>query len=71
MHCRALASKTSATSLDSETSSVAANSDADKDPQTILSELRVDIDRIDADVHRLLMERGEIIVIATSNLISC
>ena len=40
---------------------MAANSDADKDPQTILSELRVDIDRIDADVHRLLMERGEII----------
>jgi chorismate mutase len=40
---------------------VAANSDADKDPQAILSELRVDIDRIDADVHRLLMERGEII----------
>ena len=40
---------------------MAANSDADKDPQAILSELRVDIDRIDADVHRLLMERGEII----------
>ena len=40
---------------------MAANSDADKDPQTILSELRVDIDRIDTDVHRLLMERGEII----------
>ena len=48
-------------SFESETSSVAANSDADKDPQAILSELRVDIDRIDADVHRLLMERGEII----------
>lgn len=40
---------------------MAANSDADKDPQAILSELRVDIDRIDMDVHRLLMERGEII----------
>ena len=48
-------------SFESETSSVAASSDADKDPQAILSELRVDIDRIDADVHRLLMERGEII----------
>lgn len=31
------------------------------DPQKMLSELRVDIDRIDAEVHRLLMERGEII----------
>jgi chorismate mutase len=40
---------------------VAAHSDADKDPQAILNELRVDIDRIDAAVHRLLMERGEII----------
>lgn len=40
---------------------MAAKSDADKDPQAILSELRIDIDRIDADVHRLLMERGEII----------
>jgi chorismate mutase len=40
---------------------VAAQSDADKDPQEILSELRVDIDRIDGDLHRLLMERGEII----------
>jgi chorismate mutase len=35
--------------------------DADKDPQQILGELRVDIDRIDADMHALLMERGEII----------
>mgnify|MGYP001765153286 CR=1 FL=1 len=31
------------------------------DPQKMLAELRVDIDRIDAQVHRLLMERGEII----------
>jgi chorismate mutase len=31
------------------------------DPQNMLAELRVDIDRIDSDIHRLLMERGEII----------
>lgn len=35
--------------------------DADKDPLKILGELRVDIDRIDSDIHALLMERGEII----------
>ena len=31
------------------------------DPVTALNTLRVDIDRIDSDMHRLLMERGEII----------
>ncbi|MDB5644011.1 MAG: Chorismate mutase [Hyphomicrobiales bacterium] len=36
-------------------------SDADRDPQDILGELRIEIDRIDTDVHRLLMSRGEII----------
>lgn len=32
-----------------------------EDPQLDLEKLRVDIDRIDENVHRLLMERGEII----------
>lgn len=36
-------------------------SDADRDPQAILGELRIEIDRIDTEVHRLLMSRGEII----------
>jgi chorismate mutase len=36
-------------------------SDADRDPQAILGELRIEIDRIDTEVHRLLMARGEII----------
>ncbi len=36
-------------------------SDADRDPLAILGELRIEIDRIDTDVHRLLMSRGEII----------
>jgi chorismate mutase len=36
-------------------------SDADRDPQAILGELRIEIDSIDAEVHRLLMSRGEII----------
>ncbi len=40
---------------------MAPSSDADKDPLAILNELRVDIDRIDAEVHALLMSRGEII----------
>ena len=31
------------------------------DPLAALNRLRVDIDRIDADMHRLLMERGDII----------
>jgi chorismate mutase len=31
------------------------------DPNAVLARLRVDIDRIDAEMHRLLMERGEII----------
>ncbi|MDB5597742.1 MAG: Chorismate mutase [Hyphomicrobiales bacterium] len=35
--------------------------DADKDPQQILGELRVEIDRIDAEMHALLMSRGEIV----------
>jgi chorismate mutase len=47
--------------LQSETSSVAASTDADRDPQAILGELRVEIDRIDAEVHGLLMARGRII----------
>ncbi len=33
----------------------------EKAPELDLATLRVDIDRIDADMHRLLMERGEII----------
>ncbi len=36
-------------------------SDADRDPLAILGELRIEIDRIDSEVHRLLMSRGEII----------
>jgi chorismate mutase len=36
-------------------------SNADKPPEIDLATLRVDIDRIDAEMHRLLMERGEII----------
>ena len=36
-------------------------SDADRDPLAILGELRIEIDRIDTEVHRLLMSRGEII----------
>jgi hypothetical protein len=28
-------------------------SDADRDPQAILGELRIEIDRIDTEVHRL------------------
>lgn len=40
---------------------MSASSDADRDPQAILGELRVDIDRIDAEMHRLLMSRGKII----------
>ena len=35
--------------------------DAEKDPKQILNELRVEIDRIDAEMHSLLMARGEII----------
>lgn len=35
--------------------------DADREPQEILAELRVEIDRIDSEVHELLMARGEII----------
>ncbi len=38
-----------------------APADTDFDPIAALNTLRVDIDRIDADMHRLLMERGEII----------
>lgn len=33
----------------------------DKDPVADLNRLRIDIDRIDAEMHRLLMERGDII----------
>jgi chorismate mutase len=36
-------------------------SDADRDPLAILGERRIEIDRIDTEVHRLLMSRGEII----------
>lgn len=36
-------------------------SDADRDPLAILGELRIEIDRIDTEVHRLLMSRSEII----------
>src|SRR3954454_11095051 len=36
-------------------------SDADRDPKAILGELRIEIDRIDNEVHRLLMSRGEVI----------
>jgi chorismate mutase len=35
--------------------------DADREPQEILAELRVEIDRIDSEVHDLLMARGEIL----------
>jgi chorismate mutase len=35
--------------------------DMNEDPDKLLAELRVDIDRIDASIHSLLMERGRII----------
>lgn len=40
---------------------MAVPADADRDPLSILNELRVEIDRIDSEVHGLLMARGEII----------
>jgi chorismate mutase len=40
---------------------MAHSNDIPVDPQKMLADLRVDIDRIDADMHRLLMERSQII----------